>query len=630
MVSLLWKAAADGDLARVHEALSEPAGTDIEIKDLNGETPLIQAIKGGHVQVVQALLARGADPNNGSSRGRPETYTADPAILQALQTPQGPPLPNGASHASYGPEGYAYAPAPYYGQHVAYGTPYAYMPAPGNGNMVPYGYYPPPPQQAPSGEQQPQEQSPQPVQPSIDQAAQGNLPPPEVARTIPCRFYPACRYGPACYFAHPQAPYFPGPLPPPAQYSNAPYDPTSNPQYAPGYYPMSPTYGPSAPPSQVMSPVPNGQPPLLGHSRSPTELISPINGAFPPNVQAQPLPPPPIPAHYAPVSPPYTNGHHVPHPPTIVPMPPPPSNPQSPTVYPVVSPVLAGVPYPQQRRESISNFSQGPMSPINSLGPSQIQRSPPRPDGESFGQNGVPRDQQRPNNRGNPRRIGHPHGSHGSFGKKPACLFFPTGRCRNGDQCRFPHVMPEPGAQVNGAFSVRYPTRSRPAPPPTLEDKMAGLTVRETNGASTNGDGSSEHDPADPATQQQARFPNSTRQLVNGAGRTEKRNNPSIKQRIPNADDFPTLQGNKTPPLTNGHVNGHFSNGPTVAQVLQAATAKSQAAKSDTSEKDGFRRPAQLKAGHSITESNGDTSTPYSSDSAEPKSPVPQQVHVTA
>ena len=45
----------------------------------------------------------------------------------------------------------------------------------------------------------------------------------------------------------------------------------------------------------------------------------------------------------------------------------------------------------------------------------------------------------------------------------------------------------------------------------------------------------------------------------------------------------------------NGHVNGHFSNGPTVAQVLQAATAKSQAAKSETSDKDGFRRPAQLK-----------------------------------
>jgi hypothetical protein len=33
----------------------------------------------------------------------------------------------------------------------------------------------------------------------------------------------------------------------------------------------------------------------------------------------------------------------------------------------------------------------------------------------------------------------------GGMGRKPPCAFFPQGRCRNGDECRFPHIMPEGG-----------------------------------------------------------------------------------------------------------------------------------------------------------------------------------------
>ena len=56
---------------------------------------------------------------------------------------------------------------------------------------------------------------------------QYNLPPPEVARMIPCKFFPNCRYGDRCLFRHPQGPvmaesmppagqpvFFPGPFPP--------------------------------------------------------------------------------------------------------------------------------------------------------------------------------------------------------------------------------------------------------------------------------------------------------------------------------------------------------------------------------------------------------------------------------
>jgi hypothetical protein len=31
------------------------------------------------------------------------------------------------------------------------------------------------------------------------------------------------------------------------------------------------------------------------------------------------------------------------------------------------------------------------------------------------------------------------------MGRKPPCAFFPQGRCRNGDECRFPHIGSEGG-----------------------------------------------------------------------------------------------------------------------------------------------------------------------------------------
>ena len=31
------------------------------------------------------------------------------------------------------------------------------------------------------------------------------------------------------------------------------------------------------------------------------------------------------------------------------------------------------------------------------------------------------------------------------MGRKPPCAFYPQGRCRNGPECRFPHIMPEGG-----------------------------------------------------------------------------------------------------------------------------------------------------------------------------------------
>jgi hypothetical protein len=249
-----------------------------------------------------------------------------------------------------------------------------------------------------------------------------NLPPPEIARLIPCRFYPACRYGTSCLFAHPQAPYFSGPLPPPAQYP-APYDPMLGPNYAPNYYPVPPpSFQP--PPNGVhphMSPTspPSGihhtPPPPMVHARSGSDIGSPH---FSP---AGPSPYSPMP----PISPSYPHPGQVPVPLSMAPLhhQPPPQSPQS--LYnnntspppPFVMRPDAAAQFPPQAigdNQPYPEINGAPKSPPNSQG-----------DGYSAGQGPGYRENGGHNRRGSARR--------GSFaGRKPPCLFYPSGRCKNG------------------------------------------------------------------------------------------------------------------------------------------------------------------------------------------------------
>lgn len=131
----------------------------------------------------------------------------------------------------------------------------------------PQGYYPDP--AAP-----PQFMPPFPQGQERKDAQAANLPPAEVAKMIPCRNFPACKYGNSCMFLHPAQPFYPGPpqgfqgFPPqgfyppqqfaPMEYNGAQQDPSSphvpsaltpafvpafaSPPQAPyGVSPMSPT-----------------------------------------------------------------------------------------------------------------------------------------------------------------------------------------------------------------------------------------------------------------------------------------------------------------------------------------------------------------------------------------------------
>ncbi|KAI0830559.1 hypothetical protein BC628DRAFT_1416101 [Trametes gibbosa] len=564
MVSPLWKACSEGNLENVVQLLKEATPVDIELKDHTGATPLIEAVKGGHVEIVRVLLDKGADPTNASSQGPPESYTSDPVIhglisvargkmAHATAQPQEPSYPQDLSvePANMDPTaGYYPPPGAYY---------YPHMPVPPP--MMPDGtmpYYVPPP--IPTDQNQP---------------GFGNLPPPEIARMIPCRYYPACRYGTSCMFAHPQGPYMQRPLPPPAQYP-APYDPMNpGPYPPPTYYPVPPSYGPS-PNGAPVNPMSPTQP--MAHGRSGSEIMSPIQGPFSP-VNGQP----PMPFGVSPVS--TTYGHSGPAPmlgsiPPLSPLQIHPTSAQSPppqAMYPPISPGAQSMSHPY----AIS--TQFPPQGIVRNGEVADVVSPKpvlqgHQHGENYGPGPMNREAMTHHRRGSTRRP-----SFGGRVGKPPCLFFPSGRCRNGDECRFPHVLPD---GPTGHHSPHFAPRGGPRPRPpfhnhgmaVLEDKFAALSTQDDkgqaqnrNGAGTTTSESSRSQSAEPSLKGRAQNfkPN---QFANGP-RPDRKFAPPKLQRVPNADEFPVLGGSSPSisrgPSVNGSVTSAYS-GPTAAQVLQA------------------------------------------------------------
>jgi RNA-binding, Nab2-type zinc finger len=311
-----------------------------------------------------------------------------------------------------------------------------YMPPPGA-----YAYYPGMP--VPSAPEGSVPYYPPVMQPGDDQHQTGgalsNLPPPEIARLIPCRYYPACRYGSSCMFAHPQGPYYQNAMPPPGQYP-APYDGMGPPPYPPNFYPMQhPPFHPANGMPPHLTPVspqagpqsaPPQPPPPMAHTRRNSEIMPPVQAQGPYSPAGAPTPAPVPYSAMSPISPSYPNQGAAPLPLSISSLPPlnhpPPSGgPQSPqTAYPAsaISAPPAIHSY-DPRREPNGHYAppaQPTQRPVQE--PNGIQKPVPVHVPDGFGH----RDGPNHHRRGSMRRQ--------SFGssRKPPCLFFPSGRCRNG------------------------------------------------------------------------------------------------------------------------------------------------------------------------------------------------------
>ncbi|KAL4070766.1 hypothetical protein J3A83DRAFT_4372942 [Scleroderma citrinum] len=544
MVSPLWSACSEGNIDAVLSLLSQASPADIEIKDHTGATPLLEAVKKGHGDVVKALLDKGADPSVASLQGGIEAFTSNSDIIDLL---------NSASAKTTSYEGQAQDTS--FPQDPNPDPSKRYYPIPAH----PYGYYPPVPPLA-DGHPPYYQHPPMPVG---ENGGFGNLPPPEVARYIPCRYYPACRYGSTCIFAHPQGPYYTGPPPPPPTQYPSPYDPMAQQQYPHNYYPPPPpppSYPPSAPVPphmNAMSP-PSGpvhtppHPPIV-HARSGSEALSPVQTPFSPNG----APPAPYGA-LSPVSP-YPPP---PHPlPLSIPSLPPPHQPatargpQSPQSMYANGPVSAP---PFSVRQDLASYPSQGLHPNSAYpdvngGPKSSSAHPQR---DNYG--------PPPAFRGvNHRRGGIRRGSFGGNRKPiPPCLFYPAGRCRNGDDCRFPHVIsdtPAPQSHLSG-----YPPRPREVSNDisTIEENFATMTVQESQPRRNGTANSSRSQSTDPGSRSKG--------SKSIGSRADKK--PVLKQqRVPNADEFPVLGGSASSRyLVNGGPAINGSAGPTAAQVLQA------------------------------------------------------------
>lgn len=363
-----------------------------------GCTPIVLAVTHGHTDVVRELLAAGAIVP-------PPGLTMDPTML-AILYPQ----------AMYG------APPPF----AQMGPPHFFQP----------GFYP---------------GAPAPYVPRKDSAANGaaangvpanaNLPPAEVAKTIPCRNFPNCKYGAACMFFHPaQMPgFFPG-----------------APGYAPyegGFMPYAPNGAPFYPGAQEFIPSANGEPTAQPEQQNGQEGQQPQ---------------------------PQDSSNSTPHPPSAHTPAFVPGGMQVPGMLPEEgangAPQYLGSP-PQGYMSPPMMASQGP--PMSN-DPAFYATSPPQfqpfmPNGvfpghprrQSFGQFNGPKfgHGKKPSFSGGPKpwgpggRAGASHLGQWKDGHPPPCAFFREGKCRNGEFCKFPHL----DAEGN---DVRHPDVIRGIIPP--------------------------------------------------------------------------------------------------------------------------------------------------------------------
>jgi hypothetical protein len=352
-----------------------------------GCTPIVLAIRGNFPDVVRELLSAGAIVP-------PPGITNDPAMLSLLY------------------------PQPMYGH--GHGLPPQFMNHPQHMAMAPEFY----PQQFYDPRQQQQQQ-----------VLQANLPPAEVAKTIPCRNYPNCKYGSSCVFLHPRAPFYPPTGP------GFGYEGFQSFQPMPYFNPQANGFQPQQQPqhegdSQSQSqPQPQFQqsdmPPQDDNSQQQQPQFDQhsLSGAPAPFVPFGMTSPPPAQFGLSPMSPPM--------------MPPMPMSPHDAAAFFAQSPPNGMMPPPPSsgfnpRRLSVNGNGNGFQKPFHGKKP-------------SF--SGGPR----------PWAPGARSTAGWKDGTPPPCAFFAQSKCRNGEFCKFPHLDQE-------GNDVRHPdvVRGVLAPAPSV------------------------------------------------------------------------------------------------------------------------------------------------------------------
>ncbi|PWY97321.1 LOW QUALITY PROTEIN: hypothetical protein BCV70DRAFT_213686 [Testicularia cyperi] len=484
MTTTIFQACQDGKVELVSQLLESNSVENIDAKDDQGLSALQHAIRGNHTDVVAQLLAKGANAaeitHDEAVKNNPELSQLVSNTLQHTQSVafQSAPVidPHGGKAMPDGSVSYMQPPS-YQGHPMEYPMHHQdhLPPQHAYGYQLQYGYY----------EATPSTAHPEQHGHRMKDSSSGNLPPPEVARMIPCRFFPNCRYGEKCIFAHPM------PLANGAGPNGSPASPGQAPVFyqAPGY--GYPAYGPPqhfysmAPPMPIQyshagvpMPVHMPPPPHAGPGPHGAESSSlPHHDAFAPPFASQPQ----SQTSDAPNGAPREDSPHASQS----------SLAETAVKVDEVSQPAASSPAPATEKsvkavaqEVTASGDSTPAAPANGSKPSanatQADKAaalqptsfsafmthhavPFQPGhGNTQGGEGV----MASGTHGFPRTSASLGGSFGSrteftkrSGERPPCAFFARSACRHGEDCRFPHILAD-GTDARGPNASRAINRA--------------------------------------------------------------------------------------------------------------------------------------------------------------------------
>lgn len=460
MTATLFQASQDGNVELVSSLLEDPS-LNVDARDEAGLTALHHAVRSNHVDVVTQLLAKGANAvevaQDAALKQNPEVASVINNALQLTQSAVFQSAPVIDSHGGKQlPDGT-----------VSYVQPPAYQGHPTMDASMHQQHALHHPISQPMYPFQPQHSF---YDPSLNpehrghapkESSSGSLPPPEVAKMIPCRFFPNCRYGDKCMFAHPVAM--------PASASTA--APVS-PGQAPMFY-QSPAYG-----------YPAYGPPQHFYSMAPPMPIQYTHAGVPMPVH---MPPPPHMAHaphsadgdayanhFAAQSGQQFESNQVGEagPETVAK-----DSSQQPvaetssSAAPVqgdaantTSAAEATVADNEAAKYDNSNNIATSFSAFMAHHATPFQPAPGAQNGVSVGTDGaiLTGSQTFPRGHKGARRGGASmsgsFGSRADFSKRsterPACHFFARSACKHGEDCRFPHILPD-GTDMRGPNAGR-------------------------------------------------------------------------------------------------------------------------------------------------------------------------------
>lgn len=200
----LFQICQEGNLDSFHQLLDQEPTTDLNAKDVHGMSALAYSARNGQVDLVRELLQRGAEKHEVMEQGYGMSNADIAGLLNGGEGDEQNHQINGLN------EGEGLVPVQMEDGSITYMNPatdfgqgYGMPPPQFGGPQFPHHFFPMEGMHAGAPIFQPGNGMGSGRRNHGRKESVVNLPPPDVARMIPCKYFPNCKYGDKCVFAHP-------------------------------------------------------------------------------------------------------------------------------------------------------------------------------------------------------------------------------------------------------------------------------------------------------------------------------------------------------------------------------------------------------------------------------------------